>query len=330
MGKLNAHLQFQIMNLQRGDVPLARFQLPPNGLLPPTLIGSIWHAGFSVRRRNPFACCRYPHFNGVYCDYDACAYLQQFGRDEEERIKTYYAWAQTIPTELWPALFDLPLQRYADYVADAVPPYAVYNLLTVGLEVLHLFKDAVVLDLYSGICGWLMAFNYAPAHIYPRKWVAVDIDLQRLTVCRRVGKIMGVEVETIKRDLAAKWRPPRVDIVVGSPPCHEFTSAKKSAPRRLDQGLLHVRRFMELAEEAAPVFAIMEEAASMADARAALEGEVARMGWIYAWVKMVKWGAIQTNRERLMGYRPFGEEAPRRPRLFARTILDYLLDRSPG
>jgi site-specific DNA-cytosine methylase len=133
-----------------------------------------------------------------------------------------------------------------------------------------------------------------------------------------------MDVEVVKRDLAAKWRPPKADEVLGSPPCHEFTSAKKSAPRLVEVGLLHVRRFMELAEEAAPAFAVMEEAASMADARDALEGEVARMGWIYAWVKMVEWGAIQANRERLIAYKAFGEEAPRRPRLIANSLLQFL------
>ncbi|MGB9706407.1 MAG: hypothetical protein ACPL3C_13220, partial [Pyrobaculum sp.] len=156
---------------------LAKYWLP-NGVEPPTIVASLWHAGFSSRRRNPFACCYYPHYKDVYCDYDACEYLKQFGATREQQARNYYLWAQTVPLPMWRYFRQLSLSAMAEVVADMVPPLAIANLLR-ALDVAHYFRHATVLDLFSGVCGWLMAFFFYPSHALPQKWIAVDIDRRR-------------------------------------------------------------------------------------------------------------------------------------------------------
>ncbi len=283
------------------DMLLAKYSLPPNGAEPPTLVMGIWHGGFSARRRNPFACCYYSHYRGVQCDYDACQYLKQFGATREEQARNYYLWAQTVPLPMWPLLKQLPLTVMAEYVADMVPPLAIANLLR-HLDVAHYFKGAVVLDLFSGVCGWLMAFFFFPEHAKPARWIAVDVDARRLAVCRHAGRRLGVEVVAVRRDLSAPWSPPRADVVVGSPPCHEFSSAKVASLRREEDGLRLVKRFFELAESAKPRFAIMEEAASVEESDRALEWLVQSRGWHYGRFTLRDFGAIQHRRRRFFAW----------------------------
>jgi predicted RNA methylase len=278
---------------------LARYSLPPDGREPPTLVMGIWHAGFSARKRNPFACC---YYRDIYCDYNACEYLRQFGSTREEQARNYYLWAQTIPLPMWRYLKQLPLTTMTEFVADAVPPLAVANLLRY-LDVAHFFRGAVVLDLFAGICGWLMAFFFYPSHALPRRWIAVDIDARRLAVCRQVGRELGVDVVVVRRDLAAPWSPPRVDVVVGSPPCHEFSTAKPPSARKEEDGLRLVRRFFDLAETVDPALAIMEEAASVEESDKALEWLALSNGWHYGRFVLREHGAIQHRRRRFFAWR---------------------------
>jgi hypothetical protein len=130
------------------------------GELPPTLLMSLWHSGFSAKR-NPFALCYYgKRYSSLGVSQEeserACEYLRQFGRTKEEQVRNYYLWAQTVPFPLWRYFSLLNLSDFGEVVADMVPPYAISQLL-IRVDLYHHFKDAVVLDLFSGVCGWLMA-----------------------------------------------------------------------------------------------------------------------------------------------------------------------------
>jgi len=159
-----------------------------DGELPPTLADALWHGGFSAKR-NPFAFCyyakRFQHFVSQEEEKRACEYLKQFGRTREEQARHYYLWAQTVPKPFWRYFSLLSLSDFGEIVADMVPPLAVANLLR-HLDLYSYFRDAVVLDMFSGVCGWLMAFMFLPSHYLPRRWVAVDIDGKRLQICRLI------------------------------------------------------------------------------------------------------------------------------------------------
>ncbi len=101
------------------------------GELPPTVIMSLWHGGFSATR-NPFATCYYSYPSlGVSEEVrkKACEYLSRFGKTREEQTRNYYLWAQTVPRPLWRYFSHLPLTQFSEIVADMVPPLAIANLL---------------------------------------------------------------------------------------------------------------------------------------------------------------------------------------------------------
>jgi hypothetical protein len=273
------------------------------GHLPPTIINSLWHGGFSATR-NPFALCYYAHYPSLRISEEerkkACRYLSRFGRTREEQARTYYLWAQTVPRQFWRYFAHLPLTKFSEIVADMVPPYAVSQLL-IRLDVYYYFKDAVVLDLYAGVCGWLMAFAYLADRYKPRQWIAVDIDSHRLQICRMISRDLGVDAQTVKRDLTAPYvSRSDVDIVVGSPPCHEFSVATVSRARRIEDGLRLVRNYLRSVELINPAAAVMEEAATTREGQKLLTSLLMQHGFSYGYYDLRDFGAIQYRRRRLI------------------------------
>jgi hypothetical protein len=277
-----------------------------DGELPPTIVASLWHGGFSASR-NPFAMCYYAHYPTLRVSEEervaACRYLARFGRTREEQARSYYLWAQTVPRPLWRYFSHLPLSAFSEIVADMVPPLAVANLLR-QLDLYSYFRDAVVLDLFSGVCGWLMAFMFMPAHYAPRKWIAVDIDSKRLQICRLISRDVGVDVEAVRRDLSRPYAR-SADVVAGSPPCHEFSVATVSRRRRVEDGLALVRNYLESVKTIGPALAIMEEAATAGESPRLLTQLLAQYGFRYGFYDLRDFGAVQYRRRRLIAWKTY-------------------------
>lgn len=294
-----------MMRMQHhGEALLASYGLF-NGELPPTLIMSLWHGGFSATR-NPFATCYYAHYPSLRISEEerdvACKYLSQFGRTREEQARAYYLWAQTVPRPLWRYFSLLNLSDFSEIAADMVPPLAVANLLR-HLDIYRHFKGATVIDLFSGVCGWLMAFMFLPSHYLPRKWIAVDIDSKRLQICRLISRDVGVDVVAVRRDLSKPYVRNDADVVVGSPPCHEFSAATVSRRRRVEDGLALVRSYLESVAEMSPQLALMEEVATTSESPKLLASMLARYGFRFSFFDLRDFGAIQRRRRRLIAWR---------------------------
>ena len=276
-----------------------------DGELPPTLITSLWHGGFSANR-NPFATCYYAHYPSLRVPEEervvACRYLQRFGRTREEQARNYYLWAQTVPRPLWRYFTHLSLTEHTEIVADMVPPLAVANLLRY-LDLYYYFRDAVVLDLYAGVCGWLMAFMFLPSHYLPRRWIAVDIDSKRLQICRPISRDVGVDVEVVRRDLSKPYARGGVDVVVGSPPCHEFSAATTSRRWRVEDGLQLVRSYLESVKLISPQLAVMEEATTTSESPKLLTQLLSQYRFQHKYFDLRDYGAIQYRRRRLIAWR---------------------------
>ncbi len=273
-----------------------------DGELPPTVVDALWHSSFSPAR-NPFAACRRPYLhNNPQKMASACEYLMRFGRTREEQVRGFYLWAQTVPRPLWRYFANLPLTYFTDVVADMVPPYAISQLL-IRLDIYYHFRDAIVLDLFSGVCGWLMAFMFIPSHYLPRKWIAVDIDGRRLQICRLISRDVGVDVEVVRRDLSRPYVRAGTDVVVGSPPCHEFSAATVSRRRRLEGGLALVRSYLKSVRQIAPQLAVMEEAATTSESLRLLAQMLSQYGFNYSFFDLRDFGAIQYRRRRLIAWK---------------------------
>jgi hypothetical protein len=282
---------------------LAKYSLF-RGQLPPTIINSLWHGGFSANR-NPFTICYYSHYPSIRVSEEerreTCEYLRQFGRTREEQARAYYLWAQTVPQPLWRYFSLLSLSSFSEIVSDMVPPYAISQLL-IRLDLYREFKDATVLDLYAGVCGWLMAFMFLPSHYLPYRWVAVDIDPRRLQICKLISRDVGVDVQTVRRDLSKPYVA-RADVVVGSPPCHEFSVATVSRRRRVEDGLALVRSYLESVAKINPHLAVMEEAATTSESPRLLAQLLSQYDFNYSFFNLRDFGAIQANRRRLIAWR---------------------------
>lgn len=284
---------------------IASYPIPICGdekILPPTLISGLWYGAFTARSRNPFACCYFKHYRDMHCCYDGCEYLKHFGDDREEQARNYYLWVQTVPVRFWRYFKQLPLIAMAEYVADMIPPLAIANLLRY-LDLYVWFKGAIVMDLFAGVCGWLMAFEFMPEHYKPRKWIAVDIDGRRLSICKHVARELGVDIVTIRRDLSTSMpNVGNVDVIVGSPPCHEFSTAKVSSMRDVEHGLALVRRFFEIASRYS-VPTVMEEATSAKGTSESVAFIAQQYGFNVRKFVLRDFGAIQYRRERLIAWR---------------------------
>jgi site-specific DNA-cytosine methylase len=188
-------------------------------------------------------------------------------------------------------------------MADMMSPLATTQLL-VRLDLYPHFRNATVVDLFSGVCGWLMAFMYLPSHYAPRRWFAVDIDRRRLEICKLIARDVGVDVVTIRRALSTSHVPNNdVDVVVGSPPCHEFSRAKTSSTRRVDAGLALVESYLESVEAINPTVAVMEEAITTTESQRLVVSLVAQYGFKYGFYNLRDYGAIQYRRRRLIAWR---------------------------
>lgn len=276
---------------------LAQYPLPPVGHVV-TTIAALHHSSFGGCR-NPFHVCYYSYRSKKQCDWDACSWLRQFGPSKDEQTYNYYLWSQTFPIDVWPIFKRLHKTAFVEYVADAVPPYGIWMYLVVH-DIAYYFRDAMVLDLYSGVCGWLMAFFFG--RIKPRRWVAVDVDTRRLQICREIAHLLGVDIVTIRRDLSiSNVDVGNVDVVVGSPPCHEFSIAKVSNVRRVDDGLFLVRRYFEIVEQIKPQLAVFEEAASIKAEREKIMQLAKHYGFYVEFYDFSQW--TPQLRKRIMGYR---------------------------
>jgi site-specific DNA-cytosine methylase len=144
---------------------------------------------------------------------------------------------------------------------------------------------------------------FLPSHHLPRRWVAVDIDSRRLQICRLISRDVGVDVEVVKRDLSRPYARSSVDVVVGSPPCHEFSVATVSRRRRIEDGLALVRSYLESVAKISPALAMMEEAATTSESPRLLAQLLSQYGFRYSYFDLRNYGAIQYRRRRLIAWK---------------------------
>jgi site-specific DNA-cytosine methylase len=164
-------------------------------------------------------------------------------------------WMQTFPPFL---LYKLPKKDLIDYLADAVPPFAVY----------HLFKENQVkgkamLDLFAGIGGWSVgAFLYFyPDPLYVE---AVEINNGKTRVLNMIFKELkkyseGFEYNILNIDIRKYEPSKKFDIVAGSPPCEDYTPLNAFRNFRLYAGTDELtQEYLRVVNSVKPVYAFYE------------------------------------------------------------------------
>lgn len=108
-----------------------------------------------------------------------------------------------------------------------------------------------VLDLYSGIGGWSLGMSMAGLEVV----ASYDIWQKANLTNSRNNHHTATRANIREID---PYSLPRVDVVVGSPPCTQFSLANRGGKGDIADGLKDVEKFLEIVEAIRPEFWAME------------------------------------------------------------------------
>lgn len=115
------------------------------------------------------------------------------------------------------------------------------------------------IDLYSGIGGWSLGLHMAGIEVVASyEWWS--------KAARTNKKNNGHEANEVDiRSLQLSDLPEDIDIVVGSPPCTQFSFANRGGNGDIEDGLKDVEKFLEIVDHLKPKFWAMENVPRTAD-----------------------------------------------------------------
>jgi DNA (cytosine-5)-methyltransferase 1 len=108
------------------------------------------------------------------------------------------------------------------------------------------------IDLFAGIGGWSLGLEAAGINVVQsyEKWPdAVETYNANLFTGRAPIDVHGI---------ALRQFPPDIDLVVGSPPCTEFSFSNRGGNGDLTKGLRDIARFLQIVEHLKPRYWILE------------------------------------------------------------------------
>jgi len=108
------------------------------------------------------------------------------------------------------------------------------------------------IDLYSGVGGWSLGLRLAGIDVvasYERWGAANETNFKN-----NQHQAQTVDI----RRLAFKELPKRIDVVVGSPPCTQFSYSNRGGSGDVDDGLRDIIKFLTIVDRVRPEFWAME------------------------------------------------------------------------
>jgi DNA (cytosine-5)-methyltransferase 1 len=120
-------------------------------------------------------------------------------------------------------------------------------------------KKLRAIDLYSGVGGWTLGLKMAGIEVVRSyEWWPVANATHDVNFGTRNDNvdIRRLDVETLPRD---------IDIVVGSPPCTQFSFSNRGGSGDLNDGLIDIRKFLEVVRSVKPRIWAMENVPRVAD-----------------------------------------------------------------
>ena len=117
----------------------------------------------------------------------------------------------------------------------------------------HIVQPAYrAIDLYSGVGGWSLGMGMANIEVMNSyEWWSVAANTQRLNLGHQV-------IEADIRNMDLFDLPSGIDIVVGSPPCTQFSFANRGGSGDISDGLKDIHKFLEVVEYISPQYWVME------------------------------------------------------------------------
>ena len=162
------------------------------------------------------------------------------------------------------------------------------------------------IDLYSGIGGWALGLKLAGIEVVRSyEWWTAAND----TYSRNFGALtQDTDIRTLP--LADLPTVGSVDVVVGSPPCTQFSYSNRGGSGDLVDGLVDVRRMLAIVEHLRPKYWVMENVPRVSRI---LEQELAPFGSLHEYahlvtvnevVNMADYGLPQSRKRMLAGNFP--------------------------
>lgn len=115
------------------------------------------------------------------------------------------------------------------------------------------------IDLYAGIGGWSLGLRLAGIDVVASyEWWQPAIDTHNGNLG---GSLSPVDIRKLRLDDL----PESIDLVVGSPPCTEFSYANRGGNGNLAEGLKDLVKFLEVVEHVKPKYWVFENVPRVAE-----------------------------------------------------------------
>lgn len=113
-------------------------------------------------------------------------------------------------------------------------------------------KQLRALDFYAGVGGWSLGLRLANIDVvasYEIWQPAIDTNIKN-----NLHEVRKINI----RELDVRSLPDNIDIVVGSPPCTQFSFSNRGGAGDLDEGLKDIEKFLEIVAYIKPKYWVME------------------------------------------------------------------------
>lgn len=180
-------------------------------------------------------------------------------------------------------------------------------------------------DLYSGIGGWSLGLRLAGVEVVASyEWWQPAIDTHN---GNHDGNLSAVDIRKLKlQDL-----PSDIDLVVGSPPCTEFSYSNRGGKGNLSEGMKDLVKFLEVVEHLKPRYWALENVPRVAEVleRGFKDPEhvLHRFHKLQPQIKIIDfsdYGAPQSRKRCIAGNIPFDLIEDYRPLLPRKTLGDVI------
>lgn len=173
-------------------------------------------------------------------------------------------------------------------------------------------KKLKAIDLYSGIGGWALGLRLNDIDVISSfEWWQQAVD----TSNSNLGKSDSA-VDIRKMDFT-KFKNKGIDIVVGSPPCTQFSYSNRGGSGDTEDGIIDLYKFFECVYEVKPKFWAMENVPRVANV---LINEIQEGGQLYKFRKIIRSGFVE-----IFNMREFGIPQKRKRCIASNIDLDLMI-----
>lgn len=181
------------------------------------------------------------------------------------------------------------------------------------------------IDLYAGIGGWSLGLRLAGIEVVASfEWWQPAIDTHN-------GNHGGMLTPVDIRKLQLSDLPSNIDLVVGSPPCTEFSYANRGGRGDIAEGLKDLVKFLEVVDHLKPRYWALENVPRVAEVLntgfKTPDHPLYRFKHLKAEVHVIdfsEYGAAQARKRCIAGNIPFDLVSAYRQRLLAPTLGDVV------